>query len=342
MVAGCDLEAGLPPGGDPVTLESMEELLEPPVDASLAPVAQPGWKRWTSHIAAGLMAVVFLASGVYKIVMPLDFAERATQVLIPANLSVATAVALAITETFAAIMLLMPRYRRFGAVVMLAMLAAFCLYIGVNAERLAGEDCSCFPWVKRTVGPVFFVSNAAMMLLAALAGLWNPRGGAWLPPRPIGPTAAIFAILLALSVGSTALALSRESGLEAPPSIRLNGSPVALNEGPVFLYFYDPECAHCLQAARMMSTWNFGKTRVIAVPTINPQWGQVLLDDSGFKAELATDPEDLKALRSVFEFADPPFGVVLKRGHARLTIRFAEFEESLKAKLQAESIVAPD
>lgn len=315
--------------------------MESPVEASSAPAAQAGWKRWTSHIAAGLMAVVFLASGVYKIVMPLDFAERATQVLIPANLSVATAIALAIFETFAAIMLLIPRYRRFGTVVMLAMLAAFCLYIGVNAERLAGEDCSCFPWVKRTVGPVFFVSNVVMMLLALVAGLWNPRGGNWLPPRPLGPSAAIFAVLLVLSVGSTALALSRETGLEAPASIRVNGASVALNQGPAFLYFYDPECAHCLQAARMMSTWNFGKTRLIAIPTLNPQWGQVLLDDSGFKAELATDPEDLKALRSVFEFADPPFGVVLKRGHARLTIRFAEFDESLKAKLQAEGIVAP-
>jgi hypothetical protein len=92
----------------------------------------------------------------------------------------------------------------------------------------------------------------------------------------------------------------------------------------------------------MMSARDFGKTRVIAIPTVNPQWGQVLLDDSGFKAELATDPEDLKALRSVFEFADPPFGVALKRGRARLTVRFAEFEESLKAKLQAEGFVAAD
>jgi uncharacterized membrane protein YphA (DoxX/SURF4 family) len=318
----------------------MDEVMESPVDAASGREPRSDWKRWLSHAAAGLMAVVFLASGIYKMVMPLDFAERATQVLIPANLSVATAVALAITETFAAILLLLPRYRRFGAVVMLAMLAAFCVYIGVNAERLAGEDCSCFPWVKRTVGPVFFVSNAVMMLLTALAGWWSPRGGAWLPPRPVGPVAAIFVVLLTLSVGSTALALSRETGLQAPASIRVNGAAVALNEGPVFLYFYDPECAHCLQAARMMSAWNFGKTRVIAIPTVNPQWGQALLDDSGFRAELATDPEDLKALRAVFEFADPPYAAALKRGHARLTVRFAEFDESLKAKLEAEGFVA--
>ncbi|MCC7342788.1 MAG: hypothetical protein IT170_17030 [Bryobacterales bacterium] len=301
-----------------------------------------GWKTWASHIAAGLMAIVFLASGIYKMVMPLDFAERATQVLIPANLSVATAVTMAVAETFAAIMLLIPRYRRFGAVVMLGLLAAFCIYIGVNAERLAGADCSCFPWVKRTVGPVFFVSNAVMMLLTALAGLWSPRGGAWLPPRPIGPSAAVLSILIALSLGSAAWGLSRESGIEAPPSIHVAGKAVALNEGPVFLYLYDPECSHCLDSARMMSTWNFDGTRVIGVPTVNPQWGQALLDASGFKAELATDPGDLKALRAIFEFASPPYGVFLKRGRARVIVRYAEFTEALKAKLQAEGFVAAD
>ncbi len=315
-------------------------MMESMSDAVRAP--QAGWKTWASHIAAGLMAAAFLASGIYKLVMPLDFAERATQVLIPANLSVATAVALAVTETFAAIMLLIPRYRRFGAVVMLGLLAAFCIYIGVNAERLAGEDCSCFPWIKRTVGPVFFVSNAVMMLLTALAGLWSPRGGAWLPPRPIGASAAILGLLIALSLGSTAWGLSRESGIEAPPSIHVNGAAVALNEGPVFLYLYDPECSHCLDSARMMSTWDFGATRVIAVPTVNPQWGQALLDASGLKAELATDPGDLKALRSLFEFVSPPYGVFLKRGRARVTVRYAEFTEGLKARLQAEGFVAPD
>lgn len=325
---------------DADTLLSMEATMESRPGAALAPQAQ--WKTWASHGAAALMAVVFLASGIYKIVMPLDFAERATQVLIPANLSVAAAVILAITETFSAIMLLIPRYRRFGAVLMLGLLIAFCIYIGVNAERLAGADCSCFPWVKRTVGPVFFLSNALMMLLTVLAGFWSPRGGAWHLPRPIGPSAALLGVLIALSVGSAAWGLSRETGIEAPTSIHVNGATVPLNEGPVFLYLYDPECSHCLDSARMMSTWDFGATRVLAVPTVNPQWGQALLDASGLKAELATDPADLKALRSLFEFVAPPYGVFLKRGRARITVRYAEFNEGLKAKLQAEGFVVKD
>lgn len=326
----------------PATLKDMEDVMESTLAGTQENVRRAGWQRWISHIAALLMGIVFLVSGVYKIVMPLDFAERATQILIPANLSVATAIALAITETFAAIMLLIPRYRRFGAFVMLGLLVAFCIYIGVNAERLAGEDCSCFPLIKRTVGPVFFVSNAIMILLTFLAGFWSPNGGAWLLPKPLGRSAAILGALAVISIGSTAYALASESGLEAPASIIVNGAPVSLQDGPVFLYLFDPECSHCLQSARMMSTWDFGKTRVIAVPTVNPQWGQDLLNASGFKAELATDPDDLKALRSIFTFASPPYGVALKRGRARITVRYAEFEEALKAKMQAEGFVAED
>ncbi len=304
------------------------------------PVSLPAWKRTASHIAAIVMAIVFVASGGYKMLMPLDAAERLTQVLIPGNLSVAAAVALAVTELFAAIMLLLPRYRRFGAAIMLAMLVAFCIYVGVNFERLQGEDCGCFPWIKRAVGPVFFITNFAMMALAGIAGWWATRSSAWLLPHSAKTSMAVLALLTVLSVSSAAVASSRESSLEAPATIRVNGELVPLADAPTFLYLYDPECAHCLQSAKMMATWNWGSTRVIAVPTINPDWGQYLLDDSGFKAELAKDPEDVKALRSVFEFANPPYGVALKRGRARITVRYAEFTPELEGKLKAEGFLS--
>lgn len=300
----------------------------------------PVWKRGVSHAAAVVMAIVFLASGGYKMLMPLDAAERLTQVLIPGNLAVAAAVALAVTEVFAAIMLLLPRYRRFGAMLMLMMLAAFCVYVGVNFERLQGEDCGCFPWVKRAVGPVFFISNFVMMALAGVAGWWASRTSQWWFPQPVQTSLGVLALLTVLSVSSAAVASSRESGLEAPPSIRLDSGVVSLADAPTFLYLYDPECAHCLQSAKMMAQWNWGSTRVIAVPTVNPDWGQFLLDDSGFKAELAKNPEDVKALRSVFEFANPPYGVALKRGRARIIVRYAEFTPELEGKLRAEGFLA--
>ena len=151
---------------------------------------------------------------------------------------------------------------------------------------------------------------------------------------------AVLALLTVLSVSSAAVASARESGLEAPATMRINGETVSLADKPTFLYLYDPECAHCLQSAKMMAQWNWGGTRVIAVPTVHPDWGQILLDDSGFKAELATDPTDLKSLRSVFEFANPPYGVALKRGRARLTVRYAEFTPALQGKLRAEGFLS--
>ena len=314
-------------------------------DASAGPANLPDpslspWKLTVSHVAAVVMGIVFIASGGYKMLMPLDAAERLTQVLIPGNLSVAAAVALAVTELFAAVMLLIPRSRRFGASVMLAMLVAFCVYVGVNFERLQGEDCGCFPWIERAVGPVFFITNAVMMALAGIAGLWASRSSSWLMPSPIRASVAVFALLTVVSVGSAALASSRESGLEAPATITLGGEVVSLSDTPTFLYLYDPECSHCLHSAKMMAEWNWGSTRVVAVPTINPDWGQILLDDSGLKAELAKNPEDVAALRSVFQFANPPFGVALKRGRARLTIRYAEFTPELEGKLRAEGFLA--
>lgn len=300
----------------------------------------PGWKRYSSHIASILMAIVFLGSGGYKMLMPLDAAERLTQVLIPGNLSVLAAVSLAVTEIFAAIMLLMPRYRRFGASIMLAMLVAFCIYVGMHFEQLRGEDCGCFPLIKRAVGPVFFISNAVMILLTGIAGWGSPRPNSWFFPKPLKHSAIVLGLLLAMSLGNLALANMKESGLEAPQTLMVGQERVELAEQPTFLYLYDPECSHCLQSAKMMATWDWGKTRLVAVPTINPQWGQYLLDESGFKAQLATDPEDLKELRSIFEFANPPYGVALRRGRAQIVVRYAEFEPPLETKLRAAGFLA--
>jgi uncharacterized membrane protein YphA (DoxX/SURF4 family) len=304
--------------------------------------ASAAWQQYISHFAAAVMAVVFLASGGYKLLMPLDAAERLTQVLIPGSLSVASAVALAVSEIFAAVMLLVPRYRRFGAALMLAMLVAFCIFVGINFERLKGEDCGCFPWVERAVGPVFFISNTVMMLLAGIAGWWSPARTSWLRLHPLRPGVALLVGLLVLSLGSVALATSRESGLEAPATMSVNGESMSLAEAPTFLYLYDPECAHCLQSAKMMATWNWGDTRLIAVPTVNMEWGEYLLKDSGLPAQLATDPEDVRALREVFEFANPPYGVALKRGRAKLTVRYADFKPELEEKLKTEGFLVSE
>ena len=43
----------------------------------------------------------------------------------------------------------------------------------MNYNTLAGKDCSCFPLVKRSIGPGFFIGDMVMLLMAALAGWAN-------------------------------------------------------------------------------------------------------------------------------------------------------------------------
>ena len=70
--------------------------------------------------------------------------------------------------------MLIPRYRRWGAWLIALMLVAFMGYIGLRYQALVGRDCSCFPWLKRTVTPALFAEDGAMLLAALVAG-WFSR-----------------------------------------------------------------------------------------------------------------------------------------------------------------------
>ena len=48
---------------------------------------------------------------------------------------------------------------------------AFMVFIGYHYKELTGAECSCFPWIKRAVGPGFFVGDGIMLLLAIAAGI---------------------------------------------------------------------------------------------------------------------------------------------------------------------------
>lgn len=79
----------------------------------------------------------------------------------------------------------------------------------------------------------------------------------------------------------------------------------------MFLFFYDPQCMHCDAAARFMAKLNWGSTRIIGIPTAEPQFAASFLHDTGLKA--GTSLETAK-LRKIFQFVDPPYGVALENG----------------------------
>src|SRR6267142_1285215 len=75
----------------------------------LARFELPGWKTWVSWTAAVLMAAAFLVAGLWKITDAPGAAVRLAQARVPQDLSLVAALVLGILETFAAVLVLVPR-----------------------------------------------------------------------------------------------------------------------------------------------------------------------------------------------------------------------------------------
>lgn len=283
-----------------------------------APAVQTSaWQLWTGTVSAFLLALLFLVAGVWKLSDPLATEARMVQALIPAPLALATALAAGIAEVWSAVMLIVPRWRRWGAWLSGLMLLAFMVYFAVFYSRLQGADCSCFPWLKRVVGPGFFISDAAMLLLAAAAGRWASVSTHL---KQAGLVLAAIVVFAGAVYGITA---ARQTGVKAPAEITVDGKSFATRQGRIFLFFFDPECMHCFAAAQAMQKYNWTGVKVIAVPTVHPQWSASFLKDTGLQAGVSPD---VKLLRHTFSFTtDPPYGVALE--HGRQVGAFAFFDD---------------
>jgi uncharacterized membrane protein YphA (DoxX/SURF4 family) len=281
----------------------METLTDIKRDVPEIPPAR--WRRPTSRSCAWLLAALFLVSGLWKILDLPAAAERMVQSLVPVPLSMAAAMLVGAGETFTAILLLAPRFRRWGAWLAAIMLVGFMAYIGVFYHRLLGDDCNCFPWIRRVVGPWFFAGDAAMLLLAVAAG-WGAQRS-----RGLKMAASILAGVATMTLCSYGLSAARLARIVAPMSIEVDGRIQSLHRGRVLLYFFDPECSHCLMLARKMSRRDWGSTLVVALPTAQPRFARDFLNDAGLKAGLSPDADKL---RRTFAFTDPPYAVALVDG----------------------------
>jgi uncharacterized membrane protein YphA (DoxX/SURF4 family) len=275
----------------------------------------PAWKTVAAWAAALGLAALFASAGIWKIVDPIDWSARLAQMKVPGSLALPFTVALGIVETFAAALLVVPRFRRWGAWLTGGLLVVFMAYVAANYTALTGADCSCFPWLKRTIGPAFFWSDAAMLAAAGLAGWWAQRSHGW---RGAAVTLGAVSVFAAVSYG---VAATRNSGTAAPASITVEGQPYALDKGRVFLYFYDPECMHCFHAAQAMAKYDWKDTKVVGVPTRVPQFARGFLNDTKLTAAISSD---LDLLKNTFPFNDPPYGVALENGRERAS--FAIFD----------------
>lgn len=268
-------------------------------------------------ICAVLIGVFFVGAGLWKLTDHLGTATRMTQALVPPSLSVFAALFFGITETFGGLLLMIPRYRRWGALVCSGLLVAFMVYIGWNYNALQGMDCSCFPWLKRAVGPAFFWSDGAMLAMAALAGWWAHQS------QGLKGAGLIFGSILVLAGAAYGITESRQSGTKAPDSIIVEGQPFSLQQGKILLYFYDPECSHCNEAARQMSKHKWKEVKIIGLPTRVPRFGAYFMESTGLKGKNSPDHESLK---KIFPFGDPPYGVLLE--HGRMKTGLQRFDDA--------------
>jgi hypothetical protein len=233
-------------------------------------------------------------------------------------LSLAAALLLGIVETFAAVLILVPRFRRWGAWLISLLLIVFMIFIAVNYNALHGEECQCFPWLKRAVGPGFFVGDGIMLGLALLAGVWSKRS------ENLRSAALVLGAVVVFALLSYGVAATHNSGVKSPDSAMVDGKPYSLQQGRVFVYFFNPECTHCLDAARRMAKLNWGETRIVGVATEQPQFAQNFMQTTGLKGVVSTD---VALLRKTFPFGDPPAGVAIENGREKAALTQFEGDE---------------
>jgi uncharacterized membrane protein YphA (DoxX/SURF4 family) len=288
----------------------------------LTPLDRPAWKTicgWVSAIAIGL---IFLASGLWKITDPQSAALRMAQARVPEALSLAAALAVGIAETLAGALVVAPRFRRWGAALAGLLLIAFMIFVGVEYKALLGDDCSCFPWIKRVVGPGFFVGDALMLLLAVVAGAWTRRSEGL---RGVALVAGAIAVIAFVSYGVGAV---RETGVRAPDTVAVAGKPYSIERGKVLLFFFNPSCLHCFAAAQRMAALNWGTTRVVAVPVEQPQWAQGFLTDTGLAVPFTTD---FPKLKEALHYTAYPWAVALENGRQKAAITKFDGDEPVAA-----------
>ncbi len=283
----------------------------------LVSVDLPAWKKAIAGVCAVLLAIPFFVSGAWKLTDPYLWSQALVEFRVTSALSLPGTLALGVGEMVGAVLILVPRFRRWGAWLLGLLLVVFMVYIGANYGALVGKDCSCFPLVKRAVGPAFFFEDGAMLLMAVVAGMWarhsdNLRGAL-----------VILGAVVVFAGASFGVNLARESGLKAPASITVDGKPFSLQQGNTFLFFYDPTCTHCEAAARKMAKLNWKDSNVVAIPIDTPQFAASFLHDTGLKAGTSND---LDLLKGTFKFATAPYGVALVRGHQKAVVDVGAFE----------------
>src|SRR5258708_39422091 len=110
---------------------SMEDSM-PQAQMAAPEISIAGWRNAVAWVCAVLLGILFLSAGLWKLTDHLTMATLMVNALAPPKLSVAGAIGFGIAETFGGILLMIPRYRRWGALICGGLLVVFLGYMGWN------------------------------------------------------------------------------------------------------------------------------------------------------------------------------------------------------------------
>ena len=161
------------------------------------------------------------------------------------------------------------------------------------------------------MGPGFFIGDGAMLLLAAIAGVWAKRPGGVRTLALICGAVAVFATV------SYGVDVVQQSGAVAPPRSRWMRSRTTSRTARSSSFSSIP---HARTAPRRRGGWpscRWGDTRVVATPVELPQFASQFLSETGLRAIVTSD---FAKLKTALGYTAYPFGAVLVDGRERAAI----------------------
>jgi hypothetical protein len=165
---------------------------------------------------------------------------------------------------------------------------------------------------------MFFVGDGLMLAAAVAAGYWSQR-----VTRKLGAI-LIFAAVSVFALVSYGAAAVKDTGTEAPAQVAVDGKPYSLHSGKIFIYFFDPECMHCLEAGRKLARMKWGDTKVLGVPTRMPQFAESFMKTTEMNQPISTD---WVILNHTFSIKGTPGGIALENGHEKAQLTQFEGDE---------------
>ena len=245
------------------------------------------------------LAVIFMAAAAAKATDLRQTRDTLVAFGVPLPQTRSASVLLPAAEALAASALLPQATARWGAVMVLILLALFTAAVGRALSRGLTPDCNCFGQLSsEQIGPRMIARNALLAAAAALV-VWRAPGSsptAWTSDASAANLVALVAVLAASLFGILALryrqlartapnavsAFSADGpldpyGVGAPAAAftlpDLDGNDVSLDsllarKRPVVLVFASPSCNPCQSLLPELSRWNVSLAESLTIAVI--------------------------------------------------------------------------